>query len=192
MGVSNYFELRTLIIIIMAQQQEGGKTSFNSYTFTYNWRIDDLETKFLSSRFSTFSSGSFSSPTGVRPSMSWMLTVFTDEDTDILEDIPPSSPAGEQSLSATLKRLPYQPTPVNSGRSTATVNYLGSAPGLQLGVVPRGLHLGQHGSTTPSDDSKAVWVEAILKLKSSNFNHLTEFEPSHRGQQSYQLTAEPV
>ena len=95
----------------MAQQQEGGQTSFNSYTFTYNWRIDDLETKFLSSRFSTFSSGSFSSPTGVRPSTSWMLTVFTDEDTDILDDIPLSSPAAEQSLSATLKRLPYQPPP---------------------------------------------------------------------------------
>ena len=133
----------------MAQKQEGGKTSFNSYTFTYNWRIDDLETKFLSSRFSTFSSGSFSSPTGVRPSTCWMLTVFTDEDTDILEDIPPSSPAGEQSLSATLKRLPYQPTPVNS------------APGLFRQLGGGGLRLAST-STTPSDDSKTVWVEAIL------------------------------
>ena len=108
----------------MAQQQHahGGQTSFDSYTFTYKWRIDDLGTKFLNSGSSTFSSGLFSSPSGARPSTSWMLTVFTDEDTDTLEDTPPLSP-GEQSLSATLKRLPYQPTLVYSGRST---NYVGA------------------------------------------------------------------
>ena len=120
---------------------QGDQTSFNSYTFTYSWRIDDL--MFLST---TFDSGSFSSPSGARPSTSWMLTVFTNEDTDnhTLEDPPLLSP-GEQSLSATLKRLPYQPT----------------------------LH-----SSMRTDNSKAVWVEAIIRLQSSNFDHLTEFEPT--------------
>ena len=58
----------------------------------------------------------------------------------------PSSP-GEQSLSAALKRLPYQST----------------------------LH---SSSSVRTDNSKAVWVEAILRLQSSNFDHLTEFEPT--------------
>ena len=99
-----------------------------------------------------------------------MLTVFTDEDTDILEDIPPSSPSGEQSLSATLKRLPYQPTFVNSGPSTAT---LSSSPGSIFTLPVRSRH-----TTSPSDDSKAVWVEATLRLQSSNFDNLTEFKPT--------------
>ena len=49
-----------------------------------------------------------------------MLTVLTNEDTDTLKDTLPSSP-GEQSLSATLKRLPYQPTLHSSSLRTAPV-----------------------------------------------------------------------
>ena len=146
----------------MAQQQQVGQTketSFSSYTFTYNWRIDDLETKLTNSRSSRFRSGSFSSPNGARPSTSWKLAVFTDEDT--LEDTPPSSP-GEQNLSATLKRLPYQP---GSGFSSF---YTG---------------------TSLSDNSKAVWVEAILRLQSSNFADLTEFEPTSFSQGPAELSS---
>ena len=178
--------------------QQGGKTketSFNSYTFTYSWRIDDLETKLnsvSSASEATFSlSDSFSAPSGARPSTSWKLTVYTDEDTDTrVEDTPPSvAPPGEQSLSATLKRLPYQPTPINS---VGTVNYLGSAPGLQLRQLGGGLQLGQHVSTTSrathSDDSKTVWVEAILRLQSSNFDDLTEFKPTSFSQGPAELS----
>ena len=176
-------------------QQQGDQikeTSFNSYTFTYNWRIDDLVTKLSKSLPSAFGSDFFSSPSGARPSTIWKLTVYTDEDVaDTLEDTPPSTP-GEQSLSATLKRLPYQPTPVNSA---ATVNYLGSAPGLQLRQLGGGLQVGQHVSTsttsraTHSDDSKTVWVEAILRLQSSNFDDLTEFKPTSFSQGPAELSA---
>ncbi|MCG8620617.1 MAG: BTB/POZ domain-containing protein, partial [Proteobacteria bacterium] len=157
-------------------QQQGGQTketSFNSYTFTYDRRIDDLETK-LNRSVSTFSSDFFSSPSGARPSTSWVLTVFTDEDTDTLREDTPPSPPGEQTLSATLQRLPYRPT-LQSGRSSAR----GFSSAAYTGTT----------TTTPSDDSKAVWVEAELRLQSSNFADLTEFEPTSFSQGPAELSS---
>jgi hypothetical protein len=169
----------------MAGRQQDGQTSFNSYTFTYNWRIDDLETKVLNSGSSTFSSGSFTSPSGVRPATNWMLTVFNDED-KFDEDTPKSSP-GERSLSATLKRLPI----VNSGGSTgSTLNY----GGLGLRGLGGGLQLGgtlAHSSSPTQNDltNKAIWVEARLRSQPSNFDDLTEFEATPFSQGPTELSS---
>jgi hypothetical protein len=164
-------------------QQQDGQTSFNSYTFTYNWRIDDLETK------QQFSSSSFGSPRGVRPATNWMLTLFNDEDT-LDEDTPPSSP-GERSLSATLKRLPV----VGNGGSTGTLNYGGLVlrqGGLvggqvQLGPAASLAHSTQNDIT--SDNSKAIWVEARLRSQPSNFDDLTEFEATPFSQGPTELSS---
>ena len=127
----------------------GSETSFNSYTFTFEWRVSDLETQLLNSN--KFNSPTFSSPSGAKPATTWMLTIFNG---DQCAQTPPPPPVGEQSLSVELKCL-------------STVG--ASSGGLILGrpvrpqvVLPR-----------EGDD---VWVEARLKTRSSNFDDLTEFE----------------
>ena len=70
----------------------GSETSFNSYTFTFEWRISDLETRLLNSN--KFNSPTFSSPSGAKPATTWMLTIFNG---DQCAQTPPPPPVGEQS-----------------------------------------------------------------------------------------------
>ena len=57
------------------------ETSFKSYTFTYKWKITDLETRLHVP--SNLSSPTFSSPRGARPVTKWMLTIFNGDNTQI-------------------------------------------------------------------------------------------------------------
>ena len=152
----------------------GSETSLNSYTFTYKWKVSDLETRLYGPN--KLSSPKFSSPSGTKPATAWMLTIFSgNEDTDRGCDTDctptPPPPVGEKCLSVELKRLV-------SGLST-----LGGPP------VPVALHVGGGGlrpiaqqgaggvrpgqSYTKNDDR--VWVKARLKSQSSSFENLTEF-----------------
>lgn len=50
-----------------------GETSFNSYTFTYKWTINDLEARLYNP--SDLKSPVFKSPPGAQPTTKWMLTI---------------------------------------------------------------------------------------------------------------------
>ena len=82
----------------------GSETSFDSYTFTYNWKINALETRLHNPI--KLSSPSFSSPSGTRPATKWMLTIFKSKAIQNDDTWPPSC---EQSLSLDLTRLACSP-----------------------------------------------------------------------------------
>lgn len=108
-------------------------TSFDSYTFTYKWRIDGLEAQLLSS--SKFNSPTFSSPSGATPATNWMLAIFNGDSTQT----PPLS-VGEQRLSVELKRRTSYKEPLH--RSGMVLGWHGVPP----------------GPSVPKDTD--VWVEA--------------------------------
>ena len=132
----------------------GSETSFNSYTFTYNWKINGLETRLHNP--TKLNSPSFSSPSGTRPATKWMLTVFKSNDS-----VSPTSvagldlfgtqktPAGQQSLSVNLTRLDFshETTPKTaSGSLFASVNNVrvgGAGAPLQLPQLGIGSGLGR-------------------------------------------------
>ena len=82
----------------------------DSYTFTYKWKVSDLETRLHNS--TELSSPVFSSPSGFTPTTKWTLTVYNG-DVDSTEskasETPPPPPVGEQSLSVELKRRVTRP-----------------------------------------------------------------------------------
>ena len=145
----------------------GSETSFNSYTFTYNWKVNDLKTRLHNPI--KLSSPTFSSPSGVKPATKWMLTIFNGDRMQA-----PPILVGQQYLSAELTRLACcaKATPLLGATSSAGgVLQIGSAaPVQQLGFGIGGLRLGPPPtlSNTPElqkqkdDDDEDVWVEANL------------------------------
>ena len=139
------------------------ETSFNSYAFTYKWKVNDLVTRLHNP--SKLSSPTFSSPSGARPATEWMLTIFREGSTQT-----PPQPLSDQSFSVELARLVstsgVNVTPVvatSSPRAPLTLGGFGS----QFGGLkfPTSTPLLQ----TQNDDDEDVWVEAKLKLEPSSF-----------------------
>ena len=54
-----------------------GETSFNSYTFTYEWTVNDLEARLHNP--SDVESPVFSSPKGAQPPTRWKLAILSGE-----------------------------------------------------------------------------------------------------------------
>ena len=147
----------------------GSETSFNSYTFTYNWKVNALETRLHNPV--NLSSPSFSSPSRTRPATKWMLTVFKSIKN---EGAQPSS--GKQSLSLDLTRLPVSRSPEAATGVTNVVLPLnfGQPQGIGGEIRPGSggfpLNFSFAGSSPPpvpstqkqNDDAEAVWVEARL------------------------------
>ena len=136
----------------------GCETSFNSYTFAFEWTVSDLERQLLNNT-NKFSSPQFSSPSGAKPATTWMLTIINGDSAQT-----PSAPVDEQSLSVELKRLD------SSGSSfTFSAGELVSRPVRVRTQRPEPPPVIVRGYND-------VWVEARLKSQSSNFDNLTEFE----------------
>ena len=137
----------------------GSETSFNSYTFTYDWKINALETRLHNPV--NLSSPSFSSPSGTRPATKWMLSVFKSIKNEGLLAQPPS---GKQSLSLNLTRLPCSPEAAT--RVTNVGHGLFGQPQVTGGGI-RGFQFSVSSPPPPTqteqnDDAEAVWVEARL------------------------------
>jgi hypothetical protein len=158
------------IQVIMA----GSETSFDSYTFTYNWKINSLETRLHNPV--KLNSPPFSSPSETRPATKWMLTVYK-----INVDDPSLSglgglvylgtpPAPQQSLSLDITRLACSPiAATGSGVTNIGLQSVGQ-PGIQFqfgGISGQGGRLfGSLAGASPpqkqNDDAEAVWVEASV------------------------------
>ena len=132
----------------------GSVTSFNSYTFIYNWQINSLETRLHNP--TKLNSPTFRSPIGARPATKWMLTVLN-------EDCKQTGPIvdSQQSLSVNLTRLVCSPeaTPkvaaaVGGGLQLGQVN---SVSGLQLG----GLTLGQSGLNQANTEGQQLGAPTL-------------------------------
>ena len=142
----------------------GSETSFNSYTFTYKWKVNNLDTQLLNKPVSyKFNSPTFSSPNGAKPATVWMLTLFNNRDADSAQTPPP--PVDEQCLSVELKYL----------ASEVTGGVLLSSPGQLISISFQPLARAMKPPPIKKDN---VWVEARLKSQSSNFDNLTEFGAS--------------
>ena len=145
-----------------------GETSFNSYTFTFKWTVNDLETCLHNP--SKLSSPTFSSPSGVKPATKWMLTIciFNGDATQT-----PPPPVGEQSPSVELRRL--RVSTLESTTSLRTGNIRFSSGGLTLGGS--GLQFGKltlgQPTNTPlfqkhrddnddNDNDEDLWVETNI------------------------------
>ena len=109
----------------------GSETSFNSYTFTYDWKINALETRLHNPI--KLSSPSFSSPGGTRPATKWMLTVFKSIKN---EGAQPSSGKRFESLSLDLTRLAHSPEAAT--RVTNIPGLFGQPQGIGGGISPGG------------------------------------------------------
>ena len=138
----------------------GSETSFNSYTFTYNWKINDLETRLHNP--TKLTSATFSSPSGSKPATKWMLTIFNGDRTQ-------TSPlsAAQQYLSAELIRLACHPkaSPLVSTSNSVGIQLGFAAPVQKLEFGIGGLKLGSSPTfpfSVQKDDEEDVWVEANL------------------------------
>ena len=151
----------------------GSETSFNSYTFTYDWKINALETRLHNPV--NLSSPSFSSPSGTRPATKWMLTVFKSIKNEGLLAQPPS---GKQSLSLNLTRLPCSPEAATRVTNVGHGLRFGQPQVTGGGIRPAAGGFQFTASSPPpptqteqNDDAEAVWVEA--RLTPSIDTHMT-------------------
>ena len=129
-----------------------GETSFNSYTFTDKWTVNDLEARLYNP--SDVKSPVFSSPNGARPATKWMLVILSG-DCSTFRFGRRSVPINHQHLSIELQRQ-------------RAFNLISKATASQ--VTKDGREQGQ----TDED----IWVEAnlkpptiITKKNSKLFNH---------------------
>ena len=125
-----------------------GETSFNSYTFTYKWTINDLGVR--SSNPRKLTSPVFTSPPGVQPATKWKLIIFNRD-----HKLRPPVPASERCLSVELQRQD------NSTKSEATIS--DQFTGLTPFLTPTWASIFQKRKKNHGD----VWVEANLKHSTS-------------------------
>ena len=124
----------------------GSETSFNSYTFTYNWKINGLETRLHNP--TKLNSPTFSSPSGARPATKWMLTVLNGECGTQISGLLGNS---QQSLSVNLTHLACSPEPTPNVAGGGPIPGIGlqlagrqvNSGGLQVNSTTGGLQLGQ-------------------------------------------------
>ena len=117
-----------------------GETSFNSYTFTYEWTVYDLEARLHNPK--DVESPVFSSPKGAQPATKWKLAILSG---DHGLSSRKSVPIDHQHLSIELRR---QRAFNSTSRATASQVTSDSS---------------QEQSQQQDEDSATVWVEASLK-----------------------------
>ena len=123
-----------------------GETSFNSYTFTYKWTINDLEARLYNP--SDLKSPVFSSPPGAQPATKWMLTIPSGDRSGSKR----SAPIDHQYLVVELQRI------VNPRGTLSIISPFKATNDSQIGE----LTLGQI-PTSGMYDNEDIWVEASLK-----------------------------
>ena len=129
----------------------GGETSF--YTFTYKWKVNDLETHLCNP--SRLNGPVFSSPPGAEPATKWMLTIYNGD------CMPQTSPVqvSKQCLSVELHLV----------SSTPIVNTIPRVNGgfmLASTVQSSGLLLTQKPCVETTPKEEYTWVVAKLKPES--------------------------
>ena len=145
-----------------------GETSFNSYTFTYQWTVNNLEVRL--SNPSELTSPVFSSPPGTQPATKWTLAVFKDDENHSMPLLQTLVPArvDKPCLSVELQRLlNTKSTPISTIASPFTSGGLTGAPKFQFSqlkpvqtsALPQNLVVRKQ-----NPDDEDIWVEANLKL----------------------------
>jgi hypothetical protein len=146
------------------------ETSFDSYTFTYKWRINDLATRIYNA--SGLNSPTFCSPNGATPATKWMLCLnISTPPRGHRQPIPTATVADEQSrsLDLELKRLPCSPetTPghIKKKRAPELPDFgLPQSRGLTQDAIVISGHSGSalQLQQQREADARSVWVEASL------------------------------
>ena len=148
----------------------GSETSFDSYTFTYKWKINDLAARI--SNPSELGSPTFCSPNGATPATRWILNIFNEgHGTDyVIRGHRQSTPTEEPSVSLQLEleRLPrsFSETTAGQARGVKPSKQLSRGKGLVTAdVLSPYSGLVQHPRERAGDsqmDTRSVWVEASL------------------------------
>ena len=127
----------------------GSETSFNSYTFTYKWTINDLIMRIYDP--SRLNSPTFSSPSGAiyKPATKWTFTLFREE----------------QILEEPVSIFLSEPTPIDNQAISLELKCLASSP--ETTADPRANCSGGQYSTSAQvqqrdDDDLDLWVWCLL------------------------------
>ncbi len=125
-----------------------GETSFNSYTFTYQWTVNDLEARLYNP--SDLKSPVFSSPPGAQPATKWMLTIPSGDHFSSKR----SAPINQSYLSIELQCIVSITTPITTVTNDSQIerSILVQVPTLSGLVIPKQKY-----------DGEDIWVEANLK-----------------------------
>jgi hypothetical protein len=141
----------------------GSETSFDRYTFTYKWKINDLAARIYNA--SGLNSPTFCSPIGATPATKWMLCLnISNSDSTpprgYRQPIPTATDEQSRYLDLELKRLPGPSSPeTTTGHSKKKRALVFEST--QDAIVISG-HSGTALQQQREADARSVWVEASL------------------------------